>query len=188
VVSIEITIPGGLPRSRLRVNQSSLRSVYNSGALSRVVPNENPLFDCSMDARVKAVVVTLGAVLLLYGLSFFSRTDDARWMNREPTSAPQTTQRRSSPPSDPDSGVSQLPGRPDPVVTSSLSTAVPASTGAGAAQMPKCCSQSRSKRSGHSAPAPSREAPASEPETPNCQTTPERGGEPIQFSLADRGN
>src|SRR4051794_2945035 len=76
---------------------------------------------CSMDARVKAVVVTLGAGLLLYGASFFSRRDDARWMNRAPTPAPQETQRRSSSPSGPDSAVT---GRPDPVVTSSLSTTV----------------------------------------------------------------
>src|SRR3954464_15989540 len=143
-----------------------------------------------MGGSVKALVITLGAALLLYGASFFSRTDDARWMNHDHTSAPQATQRRSSPPSNPDSAVPQGLERPDPLVTSSLSTSVPASADsrAGPAEMPKCCSQTRSRRPRHSAPAPSNQAPAPQPETAEVQMAPEPGAEPIQFSLADRGN
>jgi hypothetical protein len=138
---------------------------------------------------VKAVAVTLGVALLLYAASFFSRTERAQWMSREPSSVRQATQRRPSPPPQSDSAVSQRLEQPEPVVTGSLSTAVLASTDSRARlpQKPTCCSQGHSNRPATSTLRPSRAAPALEAETPKSQAT-ERGREPIQFSLADRGN
>jgi hypothetical protein len=136
------------------------------------------------DTSLKLLAITV-AVLLLYATSFLSRTVGSQWLSRGQMSAAEPVQGVPRPSSV--SSRSEPAEQQDPSVTSSIAAEPTKDPGAG--PHPKqCCFRTANKRSPHSTPQPAKGALTSLPETPNPPKEPEPLGQPVQFSLAERGN
>ena len=135
---------------------------------------------------MKVLAITVAAVLLLYSTTFLSRTDGAQWLGRRQTSALEPLQVVPRPSSV--SPRSEPPEQQDPSVTSSIAAAPTKDPGARPHSKQQCCFRTANKRSPHSTSQPAKGALTSLPETPNPPKEPEPLGQPVQFSLAERGN
>jgi hypothetical protein len=121
----------------------------------------------------KAVAVALGTSLLLYSSSYFSRTDGAWWVNHHVMSAPPAIQQR---PSTRDLVV--LPS--EPLVTGSISAA--------AATPPEDETRPLQRRSHAGSKRSTQPTPREASERESLVSAQQHARDPIQFSLADRGN